>query len=49
MTFSPFLSAEKRDKGGGSFPQVYPLWWLNGDVNPARGIVQYIISNAGNV
>ena len=42
------LSAERRDKGGGPFPQVYPLCWLNGDVTSATGRVQYVISFSGS-
>ena len=32
FSFFAFLSAEKCDKGGGLFPQVCPLCWLNDDV-----------------
>ena len=43
-----FLSAERCDKGGGPFPQVYPLCWLNSDVTSAKGRVQYVISFPGS-
>ena len=32
FSFFAFLSTEKCDKGGGLFPLVYPLCWLNDDV-----------------
>ena len=39
-----YFSLLKSVKAGGPFPWVYSLCWINGDVTPATGAVQYVIS-----
>ena len=43
-----FLSATRRDKGGGPFPHVCILCWLNSDVISATVSIYYIIPSTGS-
>ena len=46
--FFSFFSAARRDKGGGPFPHVCLLCWLNSDVISATVSIYYIIPLTGS-